>query len=897
MSSLTSFVVLQLVLTAFLAALLWSVHRRIRRDGPFHYGAWAWLSLALFVAAGTLALAVPRYSGTPLLGLDLASILIICLGVVQVLLDRYGEAQHALSMSVLHGRRVTAENVAFQAEIDERLRVEKALRESESRYRAVVEDQAELICRFGGGTTITFVNDAYCRYFGRTKDDLVGRSFMDLIPEPEHERMRRHLDSFTPQRPLGVVEHRVTLATGEIRWQQWTDHALFDEQGRLSEFQSVGRDITERKQAEEALRESEERLRALVAASADVVWRTNATGEVLFVSQSWEDLTGQGAEEIRKFGWLEAVHPDDRARPLAVWMAAAAEKRGYQSEMRVRTRDGSYRHFETRGVPVFAEDGTLREWIGTNTDITARKEAESALREGQLRYQLATAAGGTGVWDLDLDSGDMYIDPQLKAILGYEDAEIRNHFDAWMQRTHPEDVDRVKADAAAYAAGQTADYEDEHRMVHKDGSIRWFLARGRPLAGPGERRRIVGTDTDVTARKLAAGTLREVEGRHHAMLRAVPDMMFVLDKDGVYLDYHAPDPATLLVPPTHFLGRNVREFFPPDLAARIGQCLAETMESGEPRTLEYDAPLAGKVRHWETRVVRCDADKVLSIVRDVTERRQAESEARELREELAHVGRVTSLGALTGSLAHEINQPLASIMANAQAALRMMAASELDVAELRETLADIVNDDHRAGEVLRRLRALLTKEAPESKPLDIKATMEEILQLVHSDVVMRRIALEVDLAPDLPTVRGDRVQLQQVALNLLINAFEAVQDLDADRRRVVLQAARQDGHVVVSVVDHGRGISADEMARVFEPFYTTKPDGMGLGLPICQTIAASHGGALAALPNADGGMTFSLRLPIAPAEEMVTSGSRSAAASRATAAPPSAARPHGTLGS
>jgi len=306
----------------------------------------------------------------------------------------------------------------------------------------------------------------------------------------------------------------------------------------------------------------------------------------------------------------------------------------------------------------------------------------------------------------------------------------------------------------------------------------------------------------------------------------------------------------------------VREFFPEGLAGRIVRCIEETMESGEPRTLEYDAPLGGKVHHWETRIVRCDTDKALSIVRDVTERKQAEHEARELREELAHVGRVTSLGALTGSLAHEINQPLASIMANAQAALRMIDAPEIDLPELRETLSDIVSDDRRAGEVLRRLRALLTKEVPEAKPLDVKSTMEEILQLVHSDVVMRRVALEVDFAPDLPPVRGDRVQLQQVALNLLINAFEAVQGLEGERRRVRLQASRQDGQVVISVVDQGRGVAEDDMLRVFEPFYTTKPDGMGLGLPICRTIAMSHGGALVAAANADTGMTFSLRLPV-----------------------------------
>ena len=209
-------------------------------------------------------------------------------------------------------------------------------------------------------------------------------------------------------------------------------------QGRLAEFHSVGRDITDQKQAEEALRESEERYRALVIRERGRDLAATPTGDALFVSPSWEELTGQ-AEEKRGFGWMEFVHPDDRDRTAAVWKAAAGGERAYESEIRIRTRDGLYRHFQTRGVPILAADGSIREWIGTNTDITARKEAEIALREGQLRYQLATAAGGSGrLGARPRDSGDMYIDPQLKAILGFEDHEIPNHLDDWMQRDAPD---------------------------------------------------------------------------------------------------------------------------------------------------------------------------------------------------------------------------------------------------------------------------------------------------------------------------------------------------------------------------------------------------------------------------------------------------------------------------
>jgi PAS domain S-box-containing protein len=396
--------------------------------------------------------------------------------------------------------------------------------------------------------------------------------------------------------------------------------------------------------------------------------------------------------------------------------------------------------------------------------------------------------------------------------------------------------------------------------------VRWFLARGRLVVDADGRRRVVGTDTDVTARRAAEEALQEVQARHRAILRAIPDLMFLQDRQGVYLDAHAREAGSFLVPPEWFLGKNMRDVLPPELARSFAAAFETAMRSGE-STLEYELPVRGETLHWEARMVRCDRDKVLSIVRDITARKRAEQEARGLRDELAHVGRVSLLSTLTGSIAHEINQPLAAIMANASAALRLTAAHEPDLPELRETLGDIVDDGRRAGQVLRRLRALLTKEASEHGLVELKGTLDEVLRLVDSDVVGRRVSLEVDVPADLPAVRGDRVQLQQVVLNLLLNAFEAVRDLDVPARRVRLSAsATDDGRAVLSVSDEGVGVPDDELPRIFEPFYTTKRGGMGLGLPICQTIATAHGGVLQATRNRGPGMTFSLLLPAVAGE-------------------------------
>jgi C4-dicarboxylate-specific signal transduction histidine kinase len=289
------------------------------------------------------------------------------------------------------------------------------------------------------------------------------------------------------------------------------------------------------------------------------------------------------------------------------------------------------------------------------------------------------------------------------------------------------------------------------------------------------------------------------------------------------------------------------------------------MRSDEAATFEYSMTDNGEMRFYEARVVRCDRDKFLSIIRDITERTRAENEARALRDALAHVGRVTTLGAMTGSLAHEINQPLAAIGINARAALNIVDNQTLDVVELRGAMRDIIADSKRAGDVLYRLRSLLVRGASDHAPLDVKALVEEVLRLVKGEIIARRITVDVDVESAVPAVLGDRVQLQQVLLNLLINAFDAVRDMESGDGRVRLRAGTSGREVVVSVSDNGRALPDTEFEQLFEPFYTTKEGGMGLGLTICQMIVAAHGGTLTAARNPDRGMTFSFRLEPAAA--------------------------------
>jgi signal transduction histidine kinase len=244
-------------------------------------------------------------------------------------------------------------------------------------------------------------------------------------------------------------------------------------------------------------------------------------------------------------------------------------------------------------------------------------------------------------------------------------------------------------------------------------------------------------------------------------------------------------------------------------------------------------------------------------------RKQGELEAQQLRQELTHIGRVSAMGELAASLAHELNQPLTAILSNAQAAQRFLTADVVDLEQMREILSDIVADDKRAGDIIRRLRVLFKKSDPQYAPLDLNEVVGEVARLVRNDAVLRDVAIGLELAPGLPKMRGDRVQLQQVVLNLVLNGFEAMRDPGAGQRTLVIRTARESAAAGrVEVQDSGVGVDDKDLGRMFQPLYTTKAEGLGMGLTIARTIVDAHGGRLGAANNVHGGATFHFTLPV-----------------------------------
>jgi two-component system sensor kinase FixL len=255
---------------------------------------------------------------------------------------------------------------------------------------------------------------------------------------------------------------------------------------------------------------------------------------------------------------------------------------------------------------------------------------------------------------------------------------------------------------------------------------------------------------------------------------------------------------------------------------------------------------------------------VLVSIIDISERRLNERRAATQRDEIAHLSRVAMLGELSGSLAHELNQPLAAILSNAQAAQRLLARDPPQIQAVTEILADIVTSDRRAGAVIERLRSMLRKESVAHALLDLNHVAEESLRLMHSDLLNRRVSVGTSFSPNLPPVYGDRVQLQQVMLNLLINGCDAVASRGLDARLQVSSRVTEHGSVAIAISDNGEGIAPQDIERIFEPFVTSKSQGIGLGLAICRSIIEAHGGRLWASNNATQGATMEFELPAEP---------------------------------
>ncbi|HEY6613410.1 MAG TPA: PAS domain S-box protein, partial [Vicinamibacterales bacterium] len=469
--------------------------------------------------------------------------------------------------------------------------------------------------------------------------------------------------------------------------------------------------------------------------------------------------------------------------------------------------------------------------------------------------------------------------PEIQRAYALQPGEDISRPAFWFDRIHPEDRSRVQAQFERCLLERT-DYRAGYRIVLPDGSIRYQYATGHPVTNDaGDVVEFVGASMDMTEhwlatteRGLAEEALRKSDERWRAVFENSAIGVALTDPSGRFLATNSAFQKMLGYTEGEIGALTFLELTHEDYRESNWQLVTELLE-GKRKQFQIEKQYRRKDGSliWVSNNVSLVPGTesmprfLMALSEDITERKRTEETLRRTQAELAHVTRVASLGEMTASIAHEVNQPLAAVVANGHACLRWLSASPPNVPKAVEAAERIVTDGKDAGEVVRRVRALFKRTGVEKVPLDLREVIGEVLRLLDSYPARKHVSLDVVLDSDVPPVLADRVQLQQLVLNLMLNALEALEPVSGRVKQLSVRSKRANGReAVIQVCDNGIGL--DDSVAAFEPFVSTKPEGMGLGLAICRSIVVAHEGTLSAERNVGFGTTFIVTLPVQPVE-------------------------------
>ncbi|HET6854148.1 MAG TPA: ATP-binding protein [Pyrinomonadaceae bacterium] len=494
-------------------------------------------------------------------------------------------------------------------------------------------------------------------------------------------------------------------------------------------------------------------------------------------------------------------------------------------------------------------------------EFIERKRAEERLRRNEIYLEEGQRLSHTGSWAWNVSTGEVYWSTEMFRIFDLDPDIVKPGYPDVLQYVHGEDRVRVKK-TFEDAVREKKEYELAYRIVWSNGTIRYIHNLAHPVFdGNGTLIEYVGTTIDTTERIQAEEAALKAHQQIDMILESISDNFFGLDKEGrfTYFNPHAANQMRALGrDPDALIGRVAWEEFP-DMPNKenVLRALSE-------RVVVVDELYYAPLEEWvENHMYPSNDGGLVTFQRYITERKRTEEELRKTQDELAHVTRVTTLGELTASIAHEVNQPLGAIVTNGQACLRLLSSNDLHIKEVREAVECMIADGIRASEVIKRIRRLLKKSKGGKSSYSINDNIREVLALTASELTRNRINVRTELADDLPCVIADRVQIQQVVLNLVLNSKEAMSAACWQPCELLISTEHAESAIVVTITDTGVGIAPENRERIFAPFFTSKEEGLGLGLSISRTIIESHGGRLWSKPTQNGqGTTFKFTLPL-----------------------------------
>jgi len=633
--------------------------------------------------------------------------------------------------------------------------------------------------------------------------------------------------------------------------------------GRLkSELESLRQEVAR-------LRESERQYRHIVETAREGIWVLDGQDRTRFVNARMAEMLGYTEAEMIGAPLLDFM--DDEGKAIA--RAKLHDRRhgiSEQHDFRFRRKDGTDLWAIVSTQPIFDDEGRYEGALAMITDITNRKLTEETLRRSEDRYRTVSEFASDWVYWRGPNGEVRYISPACKDVTGYSTEEFHAS-PALLDEVVLLEDRHVWQDHCHATRREKLHEPKVFRIVTKDGQMRWISHVCRPVFD--RQGRFLGTRASnrvITELKEAEQALRQTNELLERVFDTTHVLIAFMDADFNFLRvnraYAESDDRT----PEFFVDKNHFDIYPhPENEA----VFREVVTSGQPRSFyarpfEYAGHPERGVTYWDwtlhpVKSASGQVEGVLLCLVDVTERERAQAQLRQRQAELAHVSRLSTMGEMASTLAHEINQPLSAIANYAQACLQAMNSGRDATDEVREDVTHIAAQAERAGQIVRRTRGFVRKDDSQRRRVDIADLVREAADLAEIETREHGVALRLELDGVPHPVLADAVQIEQVILNLVRNALESMKHQQKDRRRLSIRTSfARDGCVEVAVCDSGAALPADKMGRLFEPYFTTKPEGMGMGLPISRSIVEAHRGRLWASGNPDRGMTFRFTLPV-----------------------------------
>lgn len=771
-------------------------------------------------------------------------------------------------------------------DIEDRKRAEDALRRSEADLAKARQD-LQLTIDTISTMVVVLDQDGKAYFANRPAQEYIGKDLpvekvRELIHPDDRDRVdrlwRTHLVTGEPFQ----TEQRMLRADGQYRWNYMTRVPLRDETGKVIRWYGSGYDIEDKKRAETALQmreaqlaETRRELQLTIDSIPVMVSTFEPDGTRAFVNRTWQNYTGHSQQEATGKGIDTSAyyHPDDVERFESAWRVAQEGGATLSVDVRTRRADGTYRWYTMRRAPQRDDKGSIVKWYSVGIDVEDQKIAENALRRSEARLAKAEKELRrtldlipTLAWRARADGYADYLNKRWLDYTGFSPEQALGW--EWQTAVHPDDRSALHYAWLRMIETGIPD-EVEARMRRLDGAYRWFLFRAEALRD--EAGTVVawyGTNTDIEDRKQAESALRRSEAYALEAQELSATGSFAWEvATGAYFwsdqtykilgfDRSVKPRVSLVIERVH-----------PDDRATLVRELERSQQGAQNHDYELRLQMPDekiKYLHIIAHRVKYESGKeeIIGALTDITEARKSQETLHAAQTALAHASRVATLGEISATIAHEVNQPLAAIVANGQACLRFLARKKPDLEDVRGAVEWIVKDGNRAGEVIRRVRGLLKKADTERTPFDVNDLVNEVAVLLRRELAAQEVTPQLDLAPAVPPIIADRVQLQQVIINLVMNGAEAMQVITDRPHRLAIRTYQDETHrVVVAVEDSGPGIASEHADRVFEPFFSTKSGGLGMGLSICRSIVEAHGGRLWSSANAGVGATFQFALP------------------------------------